>query len=151
MNRGDGYTTSLQLSLENETLTNQVEEYVDALQDIIGEHDDVIGFAFTVNGEMKSADVYASNELFSRLWPRLLRAAAAEAIAEKRGEEVIGTVDAVAQCIQSVEGSSAEEEKVNDRIQTVTRENEEHILFETRDRDNSNGWIHRNYMKLELK
>ena len=44
---------------------------------------DVIGFAFAINNELNSADVYSSNGLFKRFWPRLLKTAAIEAVAER--------------------------------------------------------------------
>ena len=143
------YTTSLQLSLENEQLIGEIDEYMMVLQGIIDQHEDVIGFAFTINGKMKNADVYASNDLFSRLWPKLLRAAATEAVAEKEEEEVIGTLQEVETCFLDAENAEAEEEKVNDRIKMVTRKSDENVLFETKDNKSENGWIHRNYMKIE--
>ncbi len=142
-------TTSLQLSLEDEKLNEEINAYIEALRGIIDGHDDVIGFAFTINGEMKNADIYASGELFGRLWPKLLRAAATEAVAEKGEEHVIGRVQVVEDCLVEAANAEPQEEDVNDRIRVVTRESSEHILFETQDAENRNGWVHRNYMKLE--
>ncbi|MGE3800572.1 MAG: DUF6569 family protein [Candidatus Kapaibacterium sp.] len=148
-NGGDAYTTSLQLSLENEKLTEEINAYVEALRDVISGQGDVIGFAFTINGKMKNADIYASSELFGRLWPKLLRAAATEAVAEKGEEEIVGRLQVVEDCLIEAGNATAEEEEVSDRIKMVTRESKEHILFETQDSENENGWVHRNYMKLE--
>ena len=148
-NGGGAYTTSLQLSLENEKLTEEINAYVEALRDVVSGQDDVIGFAFTINGTMKNADIYASSELFSRLWPKLLRAAATEAVAEKGEEEIVGNFQVVEDCLIEAGNATAEEEEVSDRIKMVTRESKEHILFETQDSENENGWVHRNYMKLE--
>ena len=42
----------------------------------------VIGYAFAINGKVNSADVYASHELFQKLWPKLLESSAVEAFSE---------------------------------------------------------------------
>ncbi|MGQ0673568.1 MAG: ARPP-1 family domain-containing protein [Hyphomicrobium sp.] len=75
--------SSLQLALENEKVITARNAYVDALQ-AAGEKDsDVVGYVFAVNGKINSADIYASNALFRKLWPRLLKAASTEALGEK--------------------------------------------------------------------
>ena len=44
----------------------------------------MIGYAFAINGKVNSADMYVSNDLFLRMWPKLLRASAVEALSERR-------------------------------------------------------------------
>ena len=65
------------------------DSYTKALGDIINGSDDVIGYVFAINGKVNSADVYGSNALFRKLWPKLLRANAVEAIAELQKEELL--------------------------------------------------------------
>ena len=43
---------------------------------------DVVGYVFAVNGKLNSADLYPSNALFRKMWAKLLRASATEAIAD---------------------------------------------------------------------
>jgi hypothetical protein len=74
--------TSLQLSLENKTLQDTIDGYIKDLSGCVGDHNDVIGFAFAINGHINSADIYPSSELFHKLWPKLLKASAIEAVAE---------------------------------------------------------------------
>lgn len=149
-NGGAGFTTSLQLSLENAELTDEVEEYAAALRGIIDGQEDVIGVAFTINGEMNNADVYGSHDLFVRLWPRLLRAAATEAIAEHNGEEAdrIGSIEAVRECFRDAGRADEEREETGGRILTITRRSDKNVLFETQEKGEP-AWLHRNYMKLE--
>jgi hypothetical protein len=73
--------SSLQLALENKKVQEKIEAYEKALAKA-AEGSDVIGVAFTVNGELSGAEVYASSALLKRLWPKLLRSAATEALAE---------------------------------------------------------------------
>ncbi|HUU60472.1 MAG TPA: DUF6569 family protein [Phycisphaerae bacterium] len=74
--------TSLQLTLENKKLNEAVGEYEKALAGILKDTKDVIGLAFAVNGEFSGVEVYGSGKLFGKLFPKLLKAAAVEAIAE---------------------------------------------------------------------
>lgn len=75
--------TSLQLSLENEALKSAQAAYVAALEPAGLKDDDVVGVAIAIGGRVTSADLYPSNGLFRKMWPKILRAAATEAIALK--------------------------------------------------------------------
>lgn len=78
--------TSLQLALENDKLAEAQRRFVEALQPVAEKESDVVGFVFAVNGKLNSADIYASNGLFRKLWPRLIKASATEAIGAMGGE-----------------------------------------------------------------
>ena len=57
--------------------------YLKALK-AAGEKDgDVIGYVFAINGKLNSAEVYPSNGLFRKMWPKLLQASVTEAIGQK--------------------------------------------------------------------
>ena len=74
--------SSLQLAVENNKVQETADSYVKALAGIANRSDDVIGYVFAINGKVNSADIYGSNVLFKKLWPKLLKANAIEAIAE---------------------------------------------------------------------
>ena len=76
--------TSLQLTLENERLKAAQEGFIAALEPKGLEGDDVIGVVLAVNGKIASADIYPSNGLFRKMWPKLIRAAATDAFAHRR-------------------------------------------------------------------
>jgi hypothetical protein len=138
--------SSLQLSLENDAVRTNAEDYIEALRSII-KHRDVVGFVFAINGEINSGDTYASNELFEKLWPRLLKAAAIEAVSESYNSENGNPIsmDAVNNFMVEAERSPVEaERKVTDRIRMVTRESTSSVLIESRD---SGHWLHRNYLR----
>jgi len=88
--------SSLQLSLENDKVAASVDQYIRALNKIADGKSDVIGYAFAINGKLNSADVYVSNALFKKLWPKMLKATATEAVAESRGVRLAKTVNAAA-------------------------------------------------------
>jgi hypothetical protein len=75
--------SSLQLTLENEQLAQVQNEYFAALAPAGTTDTDVVGYAFAINGKLSGADIYPSNGLFRKMWPKLLRANATEAISEK--------------------------------------------------------------------
>src|SRR5882724_7148993 len=140
--------SSLQLAVENGKVQETADSYIKALSNIANRSDDVIGYVFAINGKVNSADIYGSNALFKKLWPKLLKANAIEAIAELQ-EDKFKPASA-----ESVKGFLAEAEKlkgsdkdVNARVNLLTREDSENILFETRDRAQPGAWVHRNYIK----
>ena len=143
--------SSLQLALENKAVQKSADEYVKALSRITQAHNDVIGYAFAINGKMNSADVYASSALFKKLWPKLLKASAIEAIAEFRRGATFANVsqENVQTFLNESESGKATEksEELTKRIQLVTRESAENVFFETRDRAQKQVWLHRNYIK----
>jgi hypothetical protein len=74
--------SSLNLSLENEVLSNEISRYVAALVTIADEHPDAIGFAYALEGEPAGLEVYGSRALFRAMWPKMLRAAVTEAVGD---------------------------------------------------------------------
>jgi hypothetical protein len=75
--------SSLQLTLENKDLEQAQQEYLASLAPAAMTDADVVGYAFAINGKLSGADLYPSNALFRKMWPKLLRANATEAISEK--------------------------------------------------------------------
>jgi hypothetical protein len=83
--------SSLQLALENPAVQAKVDEYRQALRSAGGAKR-VVGAVFVVNGKVTSAEVYGSNLLFRKAWPKLLKSAAIEALAEKGTRPVPGAL-----------------------------------------------------------
>ncbi len=140
--------SSLQLAVENEKVRASADSYTRALENIINSSNDVIGYVFAINGKVNSADVYGSNALFKKLWPKLLKANAIEAIAELQKEAFKpASKENVKTFLTESEKAKASEKDVSARVGLVTGEDEKQIFFETRDRAQKDVWIHRNYIK----
>lgn len=141
--------SSFQLTLENKQVRETADAYVRALAHIADKQTDVIGYAFAINGKLNSADVYAANGLFKKLWPSLLKASAIEAIAESQKGQKFDAVsrDEVGAFLDDAEAGAATEKDVTKRIQMITRESKVNILLETRDRSAAGPWLHRSYIK----
>lgn len=74
--------SSLQLTLENKKVQDKVATYEKDLADLLKGKTDVIGMAVAINGQVEGAEVYGSASLCAKLWPKLLRSAATDALAE---------------------------------------------------------------------
>jgi hypothetical protein len=140
--------SSLQLAVENDKVRETADSYVKALSNLANRSDDVIGYVFAINGKVNSADIYGSNVLFKKLWPKLLKANAIEAIAELQKDKFKpASADSVKGFLSEAEKAKGSDKDVNARVNLLTREDNENILFETRDRAQAGAWIHRNYIK----
>jgi hypothetical protein len=140
--------SSLQLTLENKLVKDTANDYVKDLSSIINGKRDVIGFVFAINGQINSADVYSSNALFAKLWPKMLEASAIEAMAELKAEEKSQPVDvnAIKAFLRESQNGKAEAKSVTARTSVVKSETEKNLFFETRDRSRNGKWVHRNYI-----
>jgi len=112
---------------------------------------DVIGYVFAINGHVNSADVYASRPLFMKLWPKLLRASAVEAIAELNQAQAAQpmTDETVHSFLSESERATGKTKDVSPRVKLTTREDDKNIFFETVDGADRNNWVHRNYIRKQ--
>jgi hypothetical protein len=140
--------SSLQLAVENNKVQETADSYVKALTNIANRSNDVIGYVFAINGKVNSADIYGSNVLFTKLWPKLLKANAIEAIAELQKDKFKpASVENAQGFLSDSEKAKGSDKDVNARVNLLTREDDENIFFETRDKKQDGAWIHRNYIK----
>lgn len=138
--------SSLQLTLENGRLADAVAAQIAALKDLAEQHADAIGYIYAVNGEISGGDIYASPELFRRLWPRLLEASATEAVAERKGGPTASVAVAdVDGFVSKMDQAASNIEELPAGVTLVSRDSDEAAAFETRAAD-IDGWIHRNYI-----
>ncbi|HKV34560.1 MAG TPA: DUF6569 family protein [Pyrinomonadaceae bacterium] len=143
--------TSYELSVENAKVKETTAAYISALNGILRNKTDVIGYAFAINGHVNSADVYASHTLFTKLWPKLLKASATEALAEldqKPAAEPVAS-ETVQAFLAESEQPKAKSKEVTQRVRVVTREDDQNIFFETQDRREKDAWVHRNYIRKQ--
>jgi len=140
--------SSFELSLESKPVQDHVNDYVQSLQKTIDGQNDVIGYAFAINGKINSADIYASHELFAKLWPKLLRSSAVEAVADLRkdGTSAAARADDVRACILDSQAGKRSEKDVTPRVQVVTQETDRNVVFVTRDREAGDSVVHENYV-----
>lgn len=144
----DTSESSLQLSLENRRVVASVDDYVKKLEGVVNGQSDVIGYAFSVNGQINSADVYVSNALFKKLWSKMLKAAATEAVSQANGVRLADPVkaEAVKAFLDDADKAAAKEQSVGSGASLVTREDKDNVMYEARD-EKSKAVVHKSYVK----
>ena len=142
-------TASYDISVEDSNVKEATAKYINALAGIVRSKPDVIGYVFAINGEVNSADIYASRALFIKLWPKLLKSSAVESIAElkKDFQPKPVTAETIRGFLGDSEKATAEAQQVTPRVKLVTREDDKNAFFETIDSRQKDGWVHRNYIR----
>ncbi|MHC4644432.1 MAG: ARPP-1 family domain-containing protein [Planctomycetota bacterium] len=131
--RSPASSSSLELTLGHKDVKRHAEEYVKALIDIIKGRKHIVGFAFAINGQLNTADVYGSEDLFRQLWPKLLRTAAVEAFAELKKDKDFKppSVKAAAAFLEYPEKSQVQRNRINDWLTAITHEGKNKVIFES--------------------
>jgi hypothetical protein len=136
--------SSLQLALENEKLKD-AQAYLAALQGAAEKDGDVVGYVFAVNGKLNSAEVYPSNGLFRKMWPKLLQASITEAIGAKdAGGEATPTSEAAMAFLDEAAKGAASEKPLTADVKLETRAGDKAFYFETRGA--RGALVHRSYL-----
>jgi hypothetical protein len=136
---------SLQTALEDDKLQQAQQAYSEQLRPAGEQEPDIIGYVFAVNGKLNSGDVYSSNGLFRKLWPKLLAASATEAIANRdTAAAAAPSVEAVRAFVSAAEGGKAVITELTPNARLETRETAGTLYFATAWADGR--WVHRNYL-----
>jgi hypothetical protein len=140
--------SSLQLTLEHKKLLEAIDGYVKKLQKGPEGKNDVIGYAVCINGKVNNADVYGNNALFLKLWPKLLKASAVEAVAELKKDKKFDApkAETVQTFLADVEKGKGDEKKINDKLLQVERETDKGCLFLTCPSDQRGAAVRRSYV-----
>ncbi|HET6575874.1 MAG TPA: DUF6569 family protein [Fimbriiglobus sp.] len=75
--------TSLQLALEDAAVADKLASYERELGSVLRGSRRVVGFVIAVNGKVTGAEVFGSSAVLAKAWPKALRSAAVEALAER--------------------------------------------------------------------
>jgi len=141
--------SSMQLALENKTIVEQTNAYVRSLEKIIEGKNDVVGYAYVINGKLNSAEVYASHDLFRRMWAKMLQASAAEALAERVSGKPAAAAPNVASVKADLDAADRGQEKAKEstgRVAVVKKVSDKVVVFESRDRKAPDEVIHMSYV-----
>jgi hypothetical protein len=140
--------SSLQLTLEHDAVDSLIKQFVNFFISKADRYEDIVGFAFAINGKINSADIYRSHELFLKLWPKLIEAASVEAVSnsENSGEFGEVTLDEIISWLESADDSDSESKEVNKITNLIIKEAGSDIVFETIEKEN-NTIIHKNIIK----
>lgn len=140
--------SSYELTIEDKSVQSATDKMIKDLAKVTEGKADVIGYAFAINGSVNSADVYASNTLFNKLWPKLLRSSAVEALTERGGKATrIASEKDVRDCFADAEKAPAKPEYSHNtrEVEVQSRESKQNLLFVTTDKA-SQVVVHKNYI-----
>jgi hypothetical protein len=140
--------TSLQLTLEAGKVEKAAKAYVKALSRTIRGKRGVVGLAFAINGKVHSANIYASNVLSEKLWPKLLESSAVEAVAEiKKGKKFrAATGKDVKVSLSDAEKGKKTKKTVDAQFRVIKLETDKIYMFQTEDAKAAEEWVHRGYI-----
>jgi len=145
--QSDKSKSSLQLTLEHKTLIAARKKLIAALKQKTDTSSDIVGYVFAINGRLNSADIYPSNGLFRKMWPKLLAASATEALAEKdnKSKTARPSIADVRDFLKTAEKGKSTKAKLTGRLQRETRAVKGKGLYlATRRHDGT--FVHRSYL-----
>jgi hypothetical protein len=136
--------TSLALTLDNEHLHEAENAFVDALRPHGLEDTGILGYVFAVNGRLNSAEIYSSNGLFRKMWPKLLRAGAAEAIAAEQSAEIASpSIEDVKTFLDLAGAGAATTQRLTSYVIQEVRDEPRKSFIETK--RSAGSWVARSY------
>jgi len=146
--------TSLQLALESDELKKEKKELYESVLGGLNEKENVIGYAYAINGEVYGVDMYNNKKLFQDLASKITEAIVTEAIAESNdsipAKVKIEDVKKFIEQSKLVEGSD-KTKKINEATELTIRESKDgHLTFSSIDKDQKK-WVHKNYIKKEIE
>jgi hypothetical protein len=138
--------SSLQLSLENEKLKQATAAYAAALDGALDKEDGAIGFVFAINGQINSADIYGSPDLFRKMWPKLLQAAVIEAVAERKdgATSAVPSTETLRRFFADAETGRRADHQPTAATRIETRDADKVQYLEAR--PPTGGYVHRSYV-----
>jgi hypothetical protein len=122
------------------------DRYIQALAAVTDREPRAIGCAFAVNGSIRSAEIYASPDLFRKMWRKLLKSAAVEAMSAPQSISSSPTAADVRAFLAAADAATPESRNLSGREKLLTRETDKVVLFETLDRERKDASIHRSYV-----
>jgi hypothetical protein len=140
--------TSLQLTLENPRVQLAIQNYLSDLTNVPMGKNNAIGMAVAINGQIQSGDVYASSALFQDLWPKLLKASAVAALAERQAGPAATppSREALQKFMADAETGQAYQQARGNGNLVLRQETAQALLFDTCDGGRENLVLHRSVL-----
>jgi hypothetical protein len=103
----------------------KLDPYLEAMQQKVADQTNVVGVIVAVNGKVQSVDIFESTPLFQKLWPKLLKSYALDAVASKEGQSEAKECSVADACDFLKEVTEAKVEKTdgNASVAITRREN----------------------------
>lgn len=140
--------SSLELTLSHKHVQAATGAYEKALGQALDAHPKANGVVFVIGGRLHSADLYHNPDLLRALWPKLLRAAAVEAITAGDAVAPPKALDAAAIRARLAirAGRPGTRQDLNERTRYLSSTGPGDLFAECQDRREGHSWIHRSYL-----
>ncbi len=140
--------SSLELTMSNDAVLAYTADYTGKLSKIVDDKPDVVGYVVVINGKLNCADIYGSNKLFGKLWPKMLKATAIEALGERQKNKSFEapSLATVRTFLTASTDAKTEAKRVSNRVTCITTDSDDDIAFDTFDEDDGGRRIHRNVL-----
>lgn len=141
--------SSYQLTLEAPKLQERVDAFKKDLAGLADKYPDALGYVAAVNGKVTGSDVYATHDLFRKVWPKLLASTGVDAVGSARAGDPVAPPPAMADVKAAATGHGArvtEDKQINRRTNSVKADLPQGLVFETKDADAEGGPVHRSYV-----
>jgi len=142
--------SSLQLALENKKLAGEISDYKKKYIPLLKDKKSVIGYAFSINGKLNTADIYANESLFRKLWPKIVDSAATESLAEYDKGLKYNTPKpaAIQEWMSEAKKGKQSTQDLKPGLKQDTVENESDVRFDTYSGSGDNKKLYRqNFIK----
>ncbi len=142
--------TSLELSLENNSLADREHSTEKKFRDLAEDENEAVGFIYAINGHIVGAEQYGTHALFVAMWPKLLRSIATEEVIEvqqaSESGAVLPSIDDVRQFLTQPSNGKSAQRKINDRTLTQASKSDANYLFQTFDAAYSTSVLHSSWI-----
>jgi hypothetical protein len=142
--------SSLALTLKVKEVVEASNKYLKALAPILDGKTDVVGYAYAINGKMYAADVFGSNALFRKVWPRLIQANSIEAFADLQKDKkfAAATEQSVRDFLKNADEAKAKGRNLDQGLREILSDNDKArvLRFETHDPQQKGSFLRRNYL-----
>ena len=138
-------STSLASTLETGLLEQAAGQFSEILAPPGLDAQDVVGYVFAINGHPVSGEIFASNALLRKLWPKLARGAIVDAIAarpENMGAAV-PSQDVIARFLAPPQADGVQGQRLTEYTTQNVFHDDDRLLIETRRADGS--WVAKMY------
>lgn len=123
-------TDSVNEESERKEIVEKLKKFEAALGEVLRDRPQAVGILVAVNGTVQGADRYVSPSLFRKLYPRLLRGAAIEAIANPSKEaKPVPTAEVARSFLASAREGTKKEETLREDLRSLCTENAKSVLF----------------------
>lgn len=134
----DAETGNFAMAYSNPEVLSNLKAYCDAFEHL-GDTNQIVGVAVSVNGRMLSSDVFESTPLFRKFWPKLLKSYALDAYAAANsGDAAEVQVNTREECVRFLKGiaeQAGETENLDEGQVLIRHESSEAVRFSYYDAD----------------